>query len=561
MPAFKYQFTHAHHSVVATLLLVLTTLFTQAAAVASEPYRGDVISNKLEFGSSGFWGASPFVALPKGRWKILDVANLGGANASHRGYVLKNEILESSVPVIVVVYSTTPNFWNTSFSAIPKDAQGINLYSSFKSSTATNQSFYFPDFNRSNYQLAWLRQLGVTSLLNGTYASDNFALTVTRSISSTRDIRILSFIRKSADDSVSEPAVRKWNDEILRMAHDSFYEKLSDLGNVIAFDSNGGNQHAAVSASDVAANKVDRASATNAKLSQQTTPRDLQRDLAASGVAASRIDAGERIPLAGASPASAEMVTPIIDKPSIRPSTSTPSETKRYALIVGNDGYKNVPRLDNAVADAKAIGSLFKGLGYEVSLFTDLDEKKFKGALRQFKQRLAGGEEVIFFYAGHGVQLGSSNYLLPTDVGSDNEDQIKDEGIPLQRVLDDLTDSKVKFALAMIDACRDNPFKSRGRSIGGRGLAATSAATGQMIIFSSGTGQQALDRLGNSDDAKNGLFTRVLIDRVIKSSAPIHLLMRDVRAEVAKLARSVGHEQVPAIYDQVIGDFYFTLTK
>jgi uncharacterized caspase-like protein len=226
-------------------------------------------------------------------------------------------------------------------------------------------------------------------------------------------------------------------------------------------------------------------------------------------------------------------------------------------LIIGNDDYRNVPKLENAVGDAKSIASLLTKLEYEVVVHNNIGEKQFKSALRQFKQKLKGGEEVIFFFAGHGVQLGNANYLLPTDIGSDSEDQIRDEGIPLQRVLDDFSESRVKFSLAVVDACRDNPFKSTGRSIGGRGLASTSAATGQMIIFSAGAGQQALDRLGKDDKAKNGLFTRVLVDKVGKSKDPIHLLMRDVRTEVAKLAQTVGHEQVPAIYDQVIGDFYF----
>ena len=248
----------------------------------------------------------------------------------------------------------------------------------------------------------------------------------------------------------------------------------------------------------------------------------------------------------------------------LRQPVSTPqaiSTTGRLALIIGNNTYKNVPRLQNAIGDSKAVAGLLASLGYEVQSLSDLNEKQFKAALRNFKQRLRGGEEVVFFFAGHGVQIGSANYLLPTDVGSDSEDQIQDEGSPLQRVLDDFSESKVKFSLAMVDACRDNPFKSTGRSIGGRGLTATTAATGQMVIFSAGVGQQALDRLGTNDKARNGLFTRVLIDKVSQSKEPIHILMRDVRAEVAKLAQSVGHEQVPAIYDQVIGDFYFVDKK
>ena len=257
----------------------------------------------------------------------------------------------------------------------------------------------------------------------------------------------------------------------------------------------------------------------------------------------------------------AENPTSELSAEQVRETKKSLVSNQRLALVIGNDSYKNVPKLENAVGDAKAISGLLSGLGYQVLTFNNLNEKEFKRSLRQFKQRLKGGEEVVFFFAGHGVQIGSANYLLPTDVGSDSEDQIQDEGIPLQRVLDDFSESKVKFSLAMVDACRDNPFKSTGRSIGGRGLAATSAATGQMVIFSAGVGQQALDRLGNNDKARNGLFTRVLIDKVSQSKEPIHILMRDVREEVAALAQSVGHQQVPAIYDQVIGNFYFVPKK
>ncbi len=230
---------------------------------------------------------------------------------------------------------------------------------------------------------------------------------------------------------------------------------------------------------------------------------------------------------------------------------------RKAALVIGNNDYKTVTKLENATSDSEAISKLLRTLNYEVSFHKDLNEKGFKSAIRRFKKGLKGGEEVVFFYAGHGVQIGGTNYLLPTDVGSDSQEQIEDEGVPLQRVLEDFSESKVKFALALVDACRDNPFKGSGRAIGGRGLAPTTAASGQMIIFAAGSGQQALDKLGKDDSGKNGLFTRVLIDKVTKSDKPIHLLMRDVRETVANLAQSVGHEQVPAIYDQVIGDFYF----
>jgi uncharacterized caspase-like protein len=235
-----------------------------------------------------------------------------------------------------------------------------------------------------------------------------------------------------------------------------------------------------------------------------------------------------------------------------------PIFANRRALVIGNDNYKFVAKLFNAREDAKAIAASLRKVGYQVVLKLDLNEKEMKAAIRTFKEQIEGGDEVMFFYAGHGVQLGASNYLLPIDILGESEEQVKDEAIQLQRVLDDMTERKAKFSLAMIDACRDNPFKNSGRTLGGRGLSPTTAASGQMVIFSAGSGQQALDRLGPKDVDKNGLFTRIFIKEMQKPGISIDRVLRNVRNEVVGLARSVGHDQVPAIYDQVVGDFYFS---
>jgi hypothetical protein len=236
-----------------------------------------------------------------------------------------------------------------------------------------------------------------------------------------------------------------------------------------------------------------------------------------------------------------------------------PIFANRKALVIGNDGYKFVSKLLNAKQDATVIAENLTKVGYNVTLKLDQSEKEMKATLRSFKAQVDSGDEVAIFYAGHGVQLANTNYLIPIDVAGEGEEQIKDEAISLQRILDDMSDKKVKFTLAMIDACRDNPFKSSGRSIGGgaRGLAPTTAATGQMVVFSAGTGQQALDKLGPNDKDKNGLFTRVFIKEMQKSGVTIDQLVRNVRNEVVTTAKSIGHDQVPAIYDQVVGEFYF----
>ena len=241
----------------------------------------------------------------------------------------------------------------------------------------------------------------------------------------------------------------------------------------------------------------------------------------------------------------------------VSPPSVMTTMANRKALVIGNDTYKSITKLLNAREDAKAIASNLTAVGYKVTLQLDLNEKEMKAALRTFSSQVQGGDEVMFFFAGHGVQLGATNYLLPTDIGGESEAQVKDEAIQLQRVLDDMTEKKAKFTLAMIDACRDNLFKSSGRSIGGRGLAPTTAATGQMVVFSAGSGQQALDRLGSTDKNKNGVFTRTFLKEMQKSGVSIDRIVKNVRNEVAELAKTIGHEQVPAIYDQVLGDFYF----
>lgn len=229
----------------------------------------------------------------------------------------------------------------------------------------------------------------------------------------------------------------------------------------------------------------------------------------------------------------------------------------RKALVIGIDGYKHIPRLATARQDAQAITSSLSAAGFTVSQYLDIGEKDMRAALRKFAAEVEGGDEVAIFFAGHGVQLGGLNYLIPMDVSGESEGQLREDAIPLQRILDDMNDRKAKLTLAVIDACRDNPFRTAGRSIGNatRGLSPTTPATGQIVIFSAGNGQRALDSLGPQDKERNGVFTRVFAQEMRKRGVPIDQVVRSARAEVVRLARSIGHEQVPAIYDQLVGEF------
>jgi formylglycine-generating enzyme required for sulfatase activity len=179
-------------------------------------------------------------------------------------------------------------------------------------------------------------------------------------------------------------------------------------------------------------------------------------------------------------------------------------------------------------------------------------------AIENFMGRINGGDQVVVFYAGHGVQIKSGNYLLPIDIEAGSETEIEKTAYSLDDLTTKLSEAKAGFSLVMVDACRDNPLKVAGRSIGGnRGLSAVEPPKGQMVVFSASRGQQALDKLSDKDNNPNGVFTREFIARMKKPNVRIEDMMREVQDAVEKLAKSVHHEQRPALYNESRGNFYF----
>jgi hypothetical protein len=167
--------------------------------------------------------------------------------------------------------------------------------------------------------------------------------------------------------------------------------------------------------------------------------------------------------------------------------TSPRGGGKRLALVIGDNNYRHISALRNARADATAVSMALKKAGFDVTVEYDLGDKALKEAMRNFKARISGGDEAVFYFSGHGVQFGSANYLLPVDITGESQEQIQDDALSLQRVLNDLQEQKARFSLVIVDACRNNPFRNQGRALGGRGLIPVNPATGQMVlVFSQG---------------------------------------------------------------------------
>jgi len=237
---------------------------------------------------------------------------------------------------------------------------------------------------------------------------------------------------------------------------------------------------------------------------------------------------------------------------------SLPAHAKRLALVMGNDNYTSVTKLQKAGNDATAMARELKAAGFTVQLHKDLNYRGMVKAVETFTNSITGGDEVVVFYAGHGVQIKNGSYLLPTDIEASSEKEVEKTAYELLALTDMISEAKPAFSLVMIDACRDNPLKASGRSVGNaRGLSAVEPPKGQMVVYSASRGQQALDRLNNSDGNPNSVFTREFLKKMAKPGIKIEDILRDVQDSVESLAKTVNHDQRPAIYNEARGNFYF----
>jgi hypothetical protein len=236
---------------------------------------------------------------------------------------------------------------------------------------------------------------------------------------------------------------------------------------------------------------------------------------------------------------------------------------KRVAIVIGINEYDNLridQQLKKAVNDAKAVGDSLAAVGFEVLRGENVARLEFNRLWQRFLNRLEPGDTVAFFFAGHGVEIAGSNFLLARDApraASGEEDLLKGETIGLAKLLDDLRARRPKVSLLILDACRDNPFpQPSGRSVGAsRGLARVEAPEGTFVMFSAGTGEAALDRLSATDADANSVYTRRLLPLMMQPGLSLPDLAQELRRQVRELAGSVHHLQTPAYYDEVVGRF------
>src|SRR5216684_7631761 len=225
---------------------------------------------------------------------------------------------------------------------------------------------------------------------------------------------------------------------------------------------------------------------------------------------------------------------------------------KRVALVLGNSAYQNVARLPNPVNDGTVIAATLKNAGFDVvDSRHDLPASETRRALRDFADRSRDADIAVVYYAGHGMEVDGTNYLIPVDARLERDTDVYDEALSLDRVLVAVEPAK-KLRLVILDACRDNPFsKVMKRTVAsraiGQGLAKVEPTSPNMLIaYSAKAGSTAADGDGN-----NSPFTIALSKHLTEPGLDVRRAFGFVRDDVLK---NTSNRQEPFVYGSLGGD-------
>ena len=231
--------------------------------------------------------------------------------------------------------------------------------------------------------------------------------------------------------------------------------------------------------------------------------------------------------------------------------TGPVAAAKRVALVIGNAEYQFVTPLTNPINDAALMEEALKNAGFEVIRKDNLDQRGMKLALVEFSRLLKQGAEAgMFYYAGHGIEVDGKNYLVPIDSNMQSKEEADVFNFDVNSFLAMMENSGVPFNILVLDACRNNPFRSL-RTTGG-GLAPMRAPVGSYVAYATAPGSVAADGEG-----KNSPFTEALAETMAVPGLALEEVFKQTRT---KVRAATGGAQVPFDSSAIEGDFYFTST-
>ena len=224
---------------------------------------------------------------------------------------------------------------------------------------------------------------------------------------------------------------------------------------------------------------------------------------------------------------------------------------RRVALVIGNSAYKNASTLSNTINDATSIATLFKSVGFEVVISrNDLGVVDFKRAVREFLITAESADIAVVYYAGHGIEVGGTNYLVPVDAKLGRDYDVEDEAVSLDRIIWALQPVR-RLRLILLDACRDNPFPAKLRSAGIRatvsgGLAKIEDVSADTLVaYAAKAGSISYD-----GDGPNSPYASALLRHLAEPGIDIRIALGRVRDEV--LSMTSGRQE-PFIYGSLGG--------
>ncbi len=228
--------------------------------------------------------------------------------------------------------------------------------------------------------------------------------------------------------------------------------------------------------------------------------------------------------------------------------TGSARAADRVALLIGNSDYRAPDMaLRNPVNDVEALGAALRELGFAVTEATDQNAASMDRAVHAFGQAAQGAEMAVFFYAGHGVQIGGQNHLIGTEFSGSDLNALSRSSITIDRVRDVLAKAGPDVGILLLDACRNNPFSERGMVE--QGLVRIRGGAGLLIAYATDPGNVAYDGLGD-----NSVFTSSLLDHIATPDLDVRLMLGRVRQQVVL---DTEGRQIPWVEESVLDEHSF----
>ena len=229
-----------------------------------------------------------------------------------------------------------------------------------------------------------------------------------------------------------------------------------------------------------------------------------------------------------------------------------PTNQNRKAVVIGMSDYGGDKSLDNTLNDADDMSAVLTRLGFEVTLLKNNDLRNMNTNLTNWYNTLRGTDMAIFYFAGHGLEVGGQNYLVPVDAQMNSETDVQYATVNVNQVLGNMEEKGVVMKLLILDACRNNPFTRSWRGNNSQGLAQMNAPEGTFIAFAASPGALAHD--GGTYNLRNGVFTHYILQEIIKAGATIDEIFSKVAGGVS--ART-NRQQIPFRNTSLTDVFYF----